>query len=73
MHLQHAGFPLLGDAAYGDARANALALRELGAARPLLHAWRLAFDHPASGARVAAVAPPPPDLKRAVAAVAGRG
>jgi 23S rRNA pseudouridine955/2504/2580 synthase len=29
-----------------------------------LHAWRLQFDHPASGERVELTAPLPPELKQ---------
>jgi 23S rRNA pseudouridine955/2504/2580 synthase len=29
-----------------------------------LHAWRLQFDHPATGERVELLAPLPPDLKK---------
>jgi len=72
VHLAHVGCPVLGDPQYGDARANAKAAADLGAERTLLHAWRLGFDHPATGARVDVTAPPPADLQRAVAAVSGR-
>ncbi|KAH8049178.1 pseudouridine synthase [Aureococcus anophagefferens] len=64
--------PVLGDPVYGDAQANARAAAAFAANRTLLHAWRLAFDHPDSGARVEVTAPPPPDLARATAVVAGR-
>ena len=73
VHLAHAGCPVLGDPVYGDAAANArAAARPIAANRTLLYAWRLAFDDPDTGARVDVAAPPPRDLVRAVAAVAGR-
>ena len=72
VHLAHVGSPVLGDPVYGDAQANARAAAAFAANRTLLHAWRLAFDHPDSGARVEVTAPPPPDLARATAVVAGR-
>ena len=37
------------------------------ARRPLLHAFRLAFDHPVTGERVAVESPPPEDFRRAIA------
>jgi 23S rRNA pseudouridine955/2504/2580 synthase len=60
VHLAHEGYPIVGDPKYGDFAAN----RELarGAhrfARMFLHARHLAFDHPASGVRVALDAPLP--------------
>ena len=73
VHLAHVGAPVLGDAVYGDVSANDRAAKApLSATRPLLHAWRLGFDHPVSRKRVEVVAPPPPDLARAVRQVSGR-
>lgn len=43
VHLYSIGHPVLGDAVYGDARPVG------GAARLMLHAWRLALEHPAGG------------------------
>ncbi len=45
VHMSHAGFPIVGDELYGK-RSKTLA------ERPLLHAYRIAFDHPATGARL---------------------
>ena len=73
VHLAHVGAPVLGDIVYGDVSANDRAAKApLSVARPLLHAWRLGFDHPVSRKRVEVVAPPPPDLARAVRQVSGR-
>ena len=73
VHLAHVGAPVLGDVVYGDVSANDRAAKApLSATRPLLHAWRLGFDHPVSRKRVEVVAPPPPDLARAVRQVSGR-
>lgn len=47
-HLAHAGMPLVGDTRYGG-----------GAGELRLHAWRVAFDHPVTGARVEVEAAPP--------------
>jgi 23S rRNA pseudouridine955/2504/2580 synthase len=60
VHLAHEGHPIVGDPKYGDFAAN----RELARgvhrfARMFLHARHLAFDHPATGARVALDAPLP--------------
>ena len=67
VHLKHAGHPLVGDPVYGEARWKAapLRLRPLlrDFPRPALHAWRLAFDHPAGAGRVAVEAPLPADLR----------
>jgi 23S rRNA pseudouridine1911/1915/1917 synthase len=56
VHLSAIGHPLAGDARYGGAR-TALPL-----SRPFLHAHRLAFEHPATGAVVEYESPLPPDL-----------
>ena len=62
VHLSALGHPVVGDVAYGGQAV-------LGLTRPYLHAFRLAFDHPATGERVAFESPVPPDL---VEADAGR-
>ncbi len=62
VHLAAIGHPVVGDVAYGGRL-------ELGLTRPYLHAFRLAFDHPGTGERVAFESPLPPDL---VEADAGR-
>jgi 23S rRNA pseudouridine955/2504/2580 synthase len=49
VHLQHAGHPVLGDDKYGDFPLN----RQLKVKRLMLHAARLAFSHPISGAALA--------------------
>jgi 23S rRNA pseudouridine1911/1915/1917 synthase len=63
VHLQAAGHPIVGDRAYGGAGDEA---RALGLSRPFLHAWRLAFDHPITGARVDIAEPLPEDLAEAL-------
>ena len=42
-HLAWAGFPLIGDAKYGDAKVNRKIKRETGVTTQLLHAYRLVF------------------------------
>jgi 23S rRNA pseudouridine955/2504/2580 synthase len=49
VHLQHAGHPVLGDDKYGDFPLN----RQLKVKRLMLHAARLSFEHPLSGAALA--------------------
>lgn len=58
VHLAGLGCPVVGDAVYG-AKTNP-------AGRLGLHAWRLAFDHPVGGERVALEAPLPATLRRVV-------
>ncbi len=57
VHLAAIGHPILGDPLYAPAPVAA------ASPRLLLHAWRLALDHPFSGQRLHLEAPPPvPDL-----------
>lgn len=78
VHLSEAGHPLLADESYGGRRREARlgaddAVRRAAEAvgRQALHAWRLAFDHPVSGGRVAFEAPLPKDLEAALAILRG--
>jgi len=58
VHLASRGHPLLGDTMYGAARGGATV-----APRLMLHAWRLVFPHPVTGAPVAVEAPLPADFR----------
>ena len=78
VHLSESGHPLLADPVYGGTRREARlpegeparrAAAEIG--RQALHAWKLAFEHPAGG-RVAFTAPVPADFLRALAALRRR-
>ena len=60
VHLASLRHPLAGDRTYG---ADPTLAARLGLSRPFLHAWRLAFDHPAGGRRVELTEPLPPDLQ----------
>jgi tRNA pseudouridine65 synthase len=61
-HLKHAGHPLVGDVNHGRSEHNHQCRDRFGLDRLALHASSLAFDHPASGARVCFEAPPPTEL-----------
>lgn len=80
VHLKAIGAPLVADATYG--RKGPFTARDAGApgdpaapllARHALHAARLAFDHPETGARLAFEAPLPDDLARALDALRRAG
>lgn len=55
IHSAHLGAPILGDILYGGATAGRL----------MLHAWSLAFPHPASGEIVSVTAPIPQAFREA--------
>jgi 23S rRNA pseudouridine1911/1915/1917 synthase len=61
VHLAAIDLPVAGDPTYGVPR-------DLGLERQFLHAARLAFPHPATGAPVDVSSPLPPDLVAALAA-----
>ena len=63
VHLASSGHPIAGDDKYGDFELNK-ALARQGLTRMFLHAWRLQFDHPSTGERVALQAPLPPELQK---------
>lgn len=65
VHLAHSGHPLVADALYGGAPA-------LGLARQALHAARLSFVHPITGAALSLRAPLPADLAAAWAEIGAR-
>ncbi|MAF11206.1 RNA pseudouridine synthase [Candidatus Poribacteria bacterium] len=76
VHLSHIGHPVAGDPVYGGGarrahREVAPELRRVFAAVPrqLLHARRLAFVHPGSGARVEFDDPLPDDMYRVIQAL----
>jgi 23S rRNA pseudouridine955/2504/2580 synthase len=65
VHLASEGCPIAGDDKYGDFELNKALLRAPGSAalkRMFLHAWRLEFTHPSSGARQTLLAQLPPEL-----------
>ena len=60
VHMAYLGHPLVSDEVYGGVRAGKLE-------RQALHAWRLAFDHPATGEQMEFISPLPPDILGALA------
>ena len=61
-HLRHANHPLVGDVNYGSGSINRHYRAEYNLHRLALHASRIAFVHPLTGARVVVDAPMPEDL-----------
>jgi 23S rRNA pseudouridine1911/1915/1917 synthase len=60
LHLSHAGYPIVGDEVYGK-RAKILANR------PLLHAYKIAFQHPVKNTLLSIEAPIPYDIEEFLA------
>jgi len=58
VHLQAAGYPIVGDPLYGGEP------NRLGLTRQFLHAFFLAFRHPKDGREIGVVSPLPEDLRR---------
>jgi 23S rRNA pseudouridine1911/1915/1917 synthase len=74
VHLSEAGHPVVGDKVYGGRFRRRKLAGPAGQAieqadRQLLHAVRLAFDHPMSGRPLELWAPLPPDFRRVLAAL----
>ena len=65
-HLKHMFHHLIGDSSHGDGRHNRN-FRMQGIHRMLLHAQRLAFTHPHTGARVQVFAPVDAEFGKALA------
>ncbi len=68
VHMAHLGHPVVGDTVYGRARRNRLPLEP---SRQMLHAARLAFDHPSTGKRLVIEAPLPEDMRRLLECLRG--
>jgi 23S rRNA pseudouridine1911/1915/1917 synthase len=67
VHLSARGWPLVGDQVYGEPRWTQVVDPMLAAAlrafpRQALHAWRVAFTHPVTRARLTIESPVPPDM-----------
>lgn len=61
VHMAHLGHPVVGDAVYGRARRHTLPEKP---GRQMLHACRLAFNHPETGKRLSFEAPLFEDISR---------
>lgn len=61
VHLRHVRTPVLGDDVYGARDVNRRFVSS--ATRPMLHARRLTFDHPVTGARLDIKSPLPEDMR----------
>ncbi|MGH2347940.1 MAG: RluA family pseudouridine synthase [bacterium] len=66
VHFAHLGYPVVGDRVYGGRRGPPGGLT---AARQMLHAYRLAFRHPTSGAPLEFSSPLPEDFARVLASL----
>jgi 23S rRNA pseudouridine1911/1915/1917 synthase len=64
VHLQHLGYPILGDTVYGGRHGGQFS-------RQMLHAWKLGFDHPRGKRRMDFEAPLPEDFAKAISEVIG--
>jgi 23S rRNA pseudouridine1911/1915/1917 synthase len=65
VHLAHIGHPVVGDRMYGGRRERRRAASDLlPVDRQMLHAWRLGFHHPRTGAWLEVTAPLPEDFLR---------
>lgn len=60
VHMAHLGHPLLGDRLYAPRALQGRAPRQM------LHARRISFTHPATGAAMNFTCPPPPDMAQTV-------
>ena len=71
VHLNAIGHPIVGDPTYGGVRRHVphdiRAVQRLE--RPFLHAWKLAFTHPADGRRMEFESPLPADLQSVLDAI----
>ena len=70
VHFSYMNHPVVGDQTYGGGKKRARSIKQkelqdllLGVDRQMLHAWRLALDHPISGTRLSFEAPLPIDFK----------
>ncbi len=70
VHFKHIGFPLVGDATYGNRQNKRLSeLTCYAPPRQMLHAYKLAFKHPGTGRKVGFEAPLPNDFRDALSAL----
>jgi len=67
LHFAAIGCPLVGERKYARGKESAVKFRH-----PALHAWKIAFEHPATFKRVELVAPIPADFEKLLAQLRGR-
>lgn len=75
VHAQSCGHPLVGDEKYGDFEVNkAIAKGSLGMPfkRMFLHAYRLSFKHPITGANMEVISPLPAECAKLIAYLKSR-
>ena len=72
VHLASIGHPLIGDPVYGRGRAAGLPAAAQGFRRQALHAWKLGFQHPATGQDLEFTSPLPPDIEALRMSLGGR-
>ncbi len=73
VHMRHAGAPLICDQTYGPGTTKLPPALSRVISRQALHAWKLEFDHPATGERLAFTAGLPDDMREALAVLGIRG
>jgi 23S rRNA pseudouridine1911/1915/1917 synthase len=71
IHLGEAGAPLCGETVYDRPPGGRPRPDGSGAKRPMLHAARLGFVHPETGAAVSWDVPPPADFRDLLARLRG--
>lgn len=59
VHMKHVGTPILGDSTYGNPQVN----QKYHVERQMLHAYRLAFEHPVTGKKLEFTVQPPADMQ----------
>ncbi|UXH79681.1 pseudouridine synthase [Roseateles amylovorans] len=67
-HLKHVAHPIIGDANHGKGPLNRALAAHFGLQRLWLHAHRLQFNHPVTGAPLSLEAPPGPEWAGLLAA-----
>ena len=76
VHLADEGYPVVGDRVYGPKRrsldSRSVELLLCGFPRQALHAERLGFTHPRTGAAVEFYAPLAPDMQRLLDGLRGQ-
>ncbi len=64
VHMKYINHPVVGDPLYAGRKVSRR--DRLWAPRVMLHAWKISFHHPTSGAQLNVVAPIPDDMKEVI-------